>query len=341
MKTTLYAATLVLSFTVARAAMKDGLSEHWGELRLSHGLASRQQDDFRLLGWDLPPTVLAGTEVQIEVAWKTLQGDPSRPVCVSLVGEWVPNEALCLIYRGPQDDPGTIFPRRVSFTAPNEPGRYRIRCILAPTLKPILSFHGNELEAADAPTSGFWLEDRFAVSASPSATRPVQAKEAAKPEAKRRDNLAEDRPRARLEVGAAPLSPYEFQLTEWALPKTVRPGQPVQSTVEWRVMHGNRDAYNFATVIGIWDPDKPLVCCIGVTRANPARHFAKPFTFSPRTFQAATPCVGSWPKPSTRSPATTAKTLTRRSAQASARGPRPNSKSSKRSNGILPGSRSL
>lgn len=70
-----------------------------------------------------------------------------------------------------------------------------------------------------------------------------------------------------------------FRLTYWNLPRTIRPGQPIESRLSWETVSGNANAVVYVTVIGDWQPDKPLVDLYQGNQGEPGKQVERTFEF--------------------------------------------------------------
>lgn len=256
------------------ATPADFFVQDCGQARLEQGA---QVSGCKLLAWDVPKRVAPAQQVDVEVGWLTVGGDPGDFTCATILGQWEPSQPLQVIYAGFRDAPNTIFARRASFRAPAAPGRYAVRWVLAFEANPVTSFYGTPRRSAAHPECGVWVDATFEVV---SQSRTESARGPAAQSGKREDRLAEEAIHGHLEPGAPPKALTEFRLLEWSLPKTALPGEVVHSTVSWQTTAGNPSASVFVSIVAEWDPDKLLTLLHHGYQGEPGTTVAKTFSFS-------------------------------------------------------------
>lgn len=252
----------------------DNLTEHFQYARLTPG--GDPFNDCRLLVWDVPKSVSAGQEAAVEIGWQYVQGDPGEMISAAAFGEWQPSAPIFGILTGFRDEPGTVAARRFTFKAPDRPGAYRLRWVLVFGSEIVPSYHGSAPDPRHPPRL-VWAEANLDVTAPP----PVRA--SSLPEGSPVDLLLETRSYGRLHPGEPPAAGLQFHLLRWDVPKTVRPGQRVNSLSSWRATIGNPNACVYVSIIGDWAPTEPLAVHHGY-QGEPGWTVTKPCAFTaPKT----------------------------------------------------------
>lgn len=248
----------------------DNLAEHFQHARLTPG--GDPIDDCRLLVWDVPKSAVAGQDAAVEIGWQYAQGDLGEMISAAVFGEWQPSAPIFGVIEGFRDEPGTVVARRFTFRAPDQPGAYRLRWVLALGRETVPSYHGNPPDPR-RPSRLVWAEVNLDVTAPP----PVRAP--SRPEAPKVDLLLETRPYARLHPGEPPAAGMQFHMLRWDVPKTVRPGERVNSLSSWRTTVGNPNACVYVSIIGDWAPEEPLAVHHGY-QGEPGWTVTKPCAFT-------------------------------------------------------------
>ena len=109
------------------------------------------------MSWQMPSEVAPGQEVESAIDWQTARGNPNAVVYACVIGDWSPDEPIEQLEHGMQGSPGNDVQRTFRFRAPERPGTYRVRWILAQAFKPITSFYGKEHHGAADPGSEPWF----------------------------------------------------------------------------------------------------------------------------------------------------------------------------------------
>jgi hypothetical protein len=256
----------------------DYLASERGHSKLAVG--GTEAHGCRLLAWDVPRSVSAGQQVTIEIGWQILHGDPGEAARATVIGEWDPDKPLRIVYGAFRDEPGTIVARRMSFEAPAKTGRFGLRWVLAFGPGPAPAYYGHASGQGTGSDSLVWCESTLVVRAAVPAVQPAARSELSTPP---RDRLAAERPDSRLKPGELSAA-AEFRLLTWSVPKVVRPGEVVRSSICWQTIDGNPNAHVFVSVIGEWDPDKPLALLHHGYQGEIGTTVTKPFSFvAPQT----------------------------------------------------------
>ena len=98
-----------------------------------------------------------------------------------------------------------------------------------------------------------------------------------------RDYLTENCQRMFLSSGAEGVAGQEgrmLRLKYWNCPPTVRPGQRVRGRIAWETVSGNPNAVVFATIVGNWEPDRPIAKMGRDHHGRPGKQFELPFEFT-------------------------------------------------------------
>ena len=210
------------------------------------GISQDGEPCVRLSYWNVPPTVRPGETVKSSIEWETLGVNPNAVVYATVFGDWVPDDALAQLYQGLHGSVGTVVREEFQFTAPTQPGRYRLRWTYAMAYEPLPSFYSQEDGGADNPGCGWWSEVVFQVQPEPVG---------------RVDYLLTQCPQSYVSPGGDGISQDGepcVRLSYWNVPPTVRPGETVKSSIEWETLGVNPNAVVYATVFGDWVPDDAL-----------------------------------------------------------------------------------
>ncbi|MHC1766928.1 MAG: hypothetical protein AB9869_21935 [Verrucomicrobiia bacterium] len=240
---------LPVSGAVSDRPSPDALAEHFQHARLTPG--GDLFNDCRLLVWDVPKSVPAGQDAAVEIGWQYAHGDPGEMTSAAIFGEWQPSTPIFGVLESFRDEPGTVVARRFTFKAPERPGVYRLRWVLVFGGETVPSYHGTPPDPRH-PSCLVWAEAMLDVTAPP----PVRAPSL--PEGSPVDLLLETRPYARLHPGEPPAAGLQFHMLRWDVPKSVRPGQRVNTSSSWRATVGNANACVYVSIIGDWAPEEPL-----------------------------------------------------------------------------------
>jgi tetratricopeptide (TPR) repeat protein len=117
-------------------------------------------DDFRLQQVIYPKQTVSGN-VTLRIKENAV-GSANAVLYVSLFGDWSPSIELARIYRGTVGQP-RLLSIPFSFTAPSEPGTYRLRCPMVLAFAPVKNFYGSEPRGQNDPGIGPYTEVTFQV----------------------------------------------------------------------------------------------------------------------------------------------------------------------------------
>lgn len=230
------------------------------------GLEGDQTVDY----WNLPEVVLPGQVVHSSLGYTIREGNnPNAVVYKTILADWAPDSPIAVLEEGELEGPSRPVRKEFSFTAPGEPGLYRLRLAMTWAFRGIQGFYG------DGPHGDSWT-----TGVGPYAEVWLWVRDPGVPDYFLTEfdagNVQYYHPQGGVQVGPEGDQSVDF----WNIPEVVSPGQVVHSSLGYTIREDNNpNAVVYKTVLADWGPEAPIAILEDGELEGSPRSVRKEFNF--------------------------------------------------------------